>query len=715
MALTGTVFLALLVFILPGFAVSWVAGAKIPSAAAASIPVTFGLIGLSAWMWGATSAPFNWLTFAISLLLALVAAALWRWAFARRAMKRSGVGWREALLPGDWRSTSVLDPSWLLPAAGVVAGAWMNISDKLNWLVRLPHGVGNIVQGWDSQWHANVVRFIMAEHIASPTRMGELQNLESRAPLLYPSSFHAGTALFAEAGGLEPIPALNIATAVLPGLALSVSMACLVLTVLRSRGLTAQIAAGLAPLAIYVAPPLWIADYVGMWPYLFAACLAGTVIYLLCEVPSRHALAFPAALAFVGVLQVHPSAVTYIALPVALFWLTSLLVRPARSRVSDFCWLAAPAVAGTLLFLPQALAGSTQAEEVSGWATPEDAGITEPWKAVVTLNTRHVGEFFPAFDATALLWLAGFGALVALVWRGQIWPALFYAISAAVAVNALQPFDGWVGTAVGAVGALHYNTAHRLVLPVAMMTVAGAAIGVATMIRLLCLAPLGARNDSPAWARASVAVSSVVAVAAAAGTGWWAHDRASAGAEASYSDVRVGGRMVNDNDLLAYDWLAEQPGAWEGYTMGDPADGYSWLYAYNGVPTIARHYMWPVGGAGSSTDIVYTRTDMLGAGVRGDAETDNMVDRAVEDLNIKFFLLSPDPFWWQQQPALTQLKGLWTAPGATAVYRKGSTVIFAVDEQFTESEIRAMRADAAANGSDDLPELEPAGSASPAL
>ncbi|WP_331712307.1 DUF6541 family protein [Corynebacterium timonense] len=88
MALAGTVVLGLLVFVLPGFVVTWIAGARVPAAVAASIPATFGLVGLSAWMWGGVGARFGWLTLSITLLLAVAAAGLWRWAFARRARRR---------------------------------------------------------------------------------------------------------------------------------------------------------------------------------------------------------------------------------------------------------------------------------------------------------------------------------------------------------------------------------------------------------------------------------------------------------------------------------------------------------------------------------------------------------------------------------------------------------------------------------------------------
>ena len=188
------------------------------------------------------------------------------------------MSWRRALFPGDVRKGSIADPYWVLPAAGVGVGAFMAASDRLRWLERMPNGVFNIVQGWDVQWHANLVRFIMDDGIASATRMGELQNVESQLKLFYPSAYHAGIALFGETAGLDPIPALNIASAVLPALALPVTLACLAFAFLRSTGVTAQIAAALAAIMGYAAPQLfWIPDYVGMWPYLLAVALTGTV------------------------------------------------------------------------------------------------------------------------------------------------------------------------------------------------------------------------------------------------------------------------------------------------------------------------------------------------------------------------------------------------------------------------------------------------------
>ena len=683
-------------FLLPGLAVSWVAGLRLPAAIASALPVTFGIIGLSAWMWGVTSAPFNLWTFGVSMVLALAVAAGWRYLFARKARRGGAVPWRRALFPGqaDW-------VSWIIPAAGVVTGAAMSITDRLRWLARLPNGADNIVQGWDTQWHANLVRFVMDEGVASSTRMGELQNVETHTKLLYPSAFHAGTALFGEAAGLEPIRAVNIASIVLPGIALPLTMACLVFVFMRSRGVTAQIAAGLAAVFCYGAPQLlWVPDFVGMWPYLLAVALTGIVIWQFLTVPARHAAALPAAAGFLGLLCVHPSAVTIVVLAVVLAWATSLLVWPERSRLSDTAWLALPAAGAALAFIPQVLAGTTQAEEVASWAPKETLGNGGAWGDAFWMNTRHVAEFFPDFDPTVMLWLAGAGALVLVLWRGQVWPLLLYLISLAVTANALEPFDNAWGDLLAVVGNLHYNTGHRLVMPVVMCVWAAAAIAVAAMIRLVTLAPLAARFGK---GQRVVAVASVV-LAAVVGASAVPQVRAHAsdGAKAAFSDARNNGRMVSADDLQAFDWLAEQPAAWEGTIMGDPSDGYSWMYAYNGLPSVARHYLWPAGGDGSAHQTLFAHADFIGEG------HDGPVEQAIKDLDVRFFVLSPASFWPGQKPQYELLRAFWASNGVTPVFRKGSTAVFAVNSAFTDAELREMQDDAAGAGSDELFTLDDA-------
>lgn len=706
MTAMASAWFAVAFFLLPGFLISWLAGMRASEAAWAALPVTFGVIGMGGWLWGLTSARFNLWTYGVSLAIALALAAAWRFGFYRHARKRGRAdGWRDALVPGGVKAR-LSDVAWVLPTAGMAVGAFLGARDRLNWQLRLPHGTWNIPQGWDVQWHANVVRFIMDTGVASATRMGELQNVETHAFSLYPVGFHAGVALFAEAAGLEPIPALNTAEAVLPAVALSISMGCLVLAFMRSKKLTAQIGAGLAAIAIYAAPQfLWVADYVGMWPYLFAMSMTGIVVWLFLAVPGCHPAALPAALAFLGVLTAHPSSVTVVVICVALSWLASTLVRPEVSRLSDTLWLAIPALAATLAFLPQMLAGSEQAQEVSGWQAAEASEDVDAWHTAFWMDTRHVAEFFPNYDPTIVLWLAGAGALALLLWRGQVWPALFYAVSLCATSYALSPVGGVWGDVLAQISSLHYNTAHRLILPVVMCVYAAAAIGVAAMIRLITLAPLAARKGSTVGRRATAVASAVAAVGIAA----WAVPVVRADTTDSaariYGSSRVDSRMVSDNDLAAFNWLGRQPAAREGYTMGDPTDGHSWIYAYNGVPTQSRHYQWPVGFPGSEFNIAFDDPDFAGKGLRGAPGEENIADRAIDRLDIRFYIISPGPFWAFQRPDLVMERSLWLSHEFTPVYRKGDVVIFAVNKEFSDDELAAMRRDAMDSGSDELFEL----------
>ena len=148
--------------------------------------------------------------------------------------------------------------------------------------------------------------------------------------------------------------------------------------------------------------------------------------------------------------------------------------------------------------------------------------------------------------------------------------------------------------------------------------------------------------------------------------------------------------------------------------MGDPADGHSWMYAYNGVPTMSRHYLWPTGGRGTAFDITYWNVDDIGEGLRGQPRATNIADKAVEALDVNFYMDSPASFWHFQRTNQEAKLGLWASHGVTPVYRKGSVVIFAVNAAFSPAEIKEMRADALKNGSDALPQLQPAGGTSAA-
>lgn len=708
MVVAAAVCVAIAVLVLPGSIIAWVSGVRLPAAIAAGVPMTLGVAGLAAWLWGALHIEFTWLTTLLVWLVILALAAVWRFLIAARIRRRTpGSTRREALRLGRDRGSRF---SWVLPGTGVVTGATLFISQQLSWLAETPGGMRNIFQGWDVQWHANAVRFILEEGVASPTRMGELQNIESHMTMLYPSAFHALTAVVAQVAGLDPISAVNLMGIVVPAVALPLTMASIVWVMVGHSGLVYQIGAGIAAIAIYASPVVdWIGLYVGAWPYLSAVALTGIVVAQFVGVVRAHHTALAAMLGFLGVVQTHPSSVTIVALAVGLYWLAHLLFAPVYGWARDYAWLVAPAVVGTLVYIPQLLTGSDQAEEVAEYTGDDASTRAASWVDALTMNTRHVDDFFADVDLTVVLVLAVVGAFFVVVWRRRVWVLALYVVALLLVVNALLTFDGVVGRALSAVGALHYNEAHRLILPVALLVFAAAGVGLAVLVRLLTLAPLSARSGSPRQVQVTGVLAVVVSLVVGAGTVWWVKDTIDRGAKESFQTPRVSGRMVDEDDIAAFEWLASRPEAYEGLTMGEPADGHSWAYAYSGVPTVARHYSWPRGGRGSDTYKLYGEAHMLGEGVRGAPDARNDIDRAAEELGVNFYMVSPWNFWSFQDVRWELIHGLWTADGTTPVYRKGSTVIFAVNAAFTPAEVAELQRDAQAKGSDPIvePVVEP--------
>lgn len=745
------VIVAALVFTVPGLIFNWLSGLKGPWAVAASIPVTFGIYGLAAWLIGQTDARFTVGTVAVVWAILLLLALVWRGAFlsyrrftvrhrtplaedgpvadavipaaAARATEltageraiasRTGAELtvRSALVVdeaapappagperswwhGDWRTGSFLDPVWLLPVGGVLLGMWLFISRGITLISGTAHGMENIFQGWDVHWHASVVRFIEEEGIASATRMGELQNYETQAEMYYPTAWHAGTWLFSDIAGVSTLAAINYAAIVLAGMALPLSVALIAWRLVNNRGLTAQIAAGLAGVAVFGSPVLfWVGHYVGAWPYLAAVAVAGIVIALFMAVPYRPMAAFAAAVSLMGLTQLHPSAATIVVLAVGLWWLCHLVWSPARkarsvagavgTRLRDIGVLAGAGILGVVVLLPQILSGAEQTEEVAAFSAEEDITHAEAWSKAVRMLTRHT-DAFPDFNPTALLVLGAFGALALVVWRRNLWAPLFYLVSVALTVNALQPFAAPWGEWLNIIGSLHYSTAHRLVMPVAMFLFAAAAVGVAVLIRVICLAPL------KKWPLASGVCSVILALVMAGVTVLYSERNLTEGADWSITAAR-NNRMVSDVDLAAFDWLAQQPHAYDGAIMGEPADGHGWMYAYNALPSVNRHYQWPTTGPDDATNMLYWHGNLIGAGNHGDPFQTNHVDRAAEELGVNFFYVSPGNFWGFQENNLALLEGLWHAPGLTAVYLDQNVSIFAVNEAFTDEELAQMR------------------------
>ncbi|MCK7642341.1 hypothetical protein M0E78_05355 [Corynebacterium sp. P6145] len=592
-----------------------------------------------------------------------------------------------------WLVGSIFDPVWVLPASGVLVAFVLLTSRSLGLLRETRYGLENIFQGWDVHWHASVVRFIQETGVASPTRMGELQNIESREVLFYPTAWHAGAAIVRELTGMSPIAAINLTSIVLPALLLPLAVSVLAWRLVGNRGLTAQIAAGFAAIIVVPMPVLyWIGYYVGAWPYLASIGMAFIVLALFMSVPAAPVRAFAAALVFIGMVETHPSAATIVVLVLGLWWILDLVWRPTRrptnhrericSRVRDFLVLAATGLVATIILLPQILTGLGQSEEVKSFVAYEDLTRRESWWVAIQMQTRHT-EAFGVNEP--LLWAAAVGGVILVLWRRNVWAPLFWFISVVVTVNSLLPFEEtwWSGLATQ-IGSLHYNTPHRLVMPVAMFTAAAAAVALATVVRMVLLGPV----------RRFAVVSIPMSVVAALIGGLLLVQEADEEMQ-FVSDFAIGaardGRMVDSTDLKAYRWLAKQPLAYDGTIMSNPADGSGWMYPYNGLPNVFRHYLWPTVPVTSATNRMFWNPNQLGTGNLGHPNMENEVDRAAQELNVHYIYVSPPNFWAFQEPVPEMEVELWNTPGVTPVYKDRQVSIYAVNEWFTDSELDRMR------------------------
>ncbi|MEB3024171.1 DUF6541 family protein, partial [[Mycobacterium] crassicus] len=189
---------ALLLLVLPGTLVG--AGARLswPLAVTVGPALTYGLVGLVIVPFGAVGIPWNAGTACVALVV--VGAAVAGSAKGLRALlaRRPSI---HVSAPG-----SDLGPT-LIVAAGVLLGMLL-----IGWAA--VRGIGNwqsIPSTWDAVWHANTVRFILDTGQASPTHMGELRNVETHAPLYYPSAFHALTAVLCQLTGAAPTTGYTLA------------------------------------------------------------------------------------------------------------------------------------------------------------------------------------------------------------------------------------------------------------------------------------------------------------------------------------------------------------------------------------------------------------------------------------------------------------------------------------------------------------------------
>src|SRR6201993_5512247 len=346
--------LALFLLITPGTIVARITQLTWPVAIAVGPALTYGVVALAIIPFGALGIPWNgWTALAALVVVCVVMTGL------QLLLARYRDTEAEARGIGGWPALTI--------GAGVLLGALL-----IMWAAYrgLPHWQ-SIPSTWDAVWHANEIRFILDTGQASSTHMGELRNVETLAPLYYPSAFHALAAVLRQLTGAAPTTAYTLSSVAAAVWLFPVSAAVLTWQLLRSRTTewrTAGCAAAAAAMsASFTAVPYIEFDTASM-PNLAAYGIAAPTMVLILSA-LRHRERIPlCVLALLGVFSVHATGGVVVALFVAAWWLCDGLWRPVRGRLSDVATLLWGAVPSALVLLPQFAGVMKRADIIVGRA-----------------------------------------------------------------------------------------------------------------------------------------------------------------------------------------------------------------------------------------------------------------------------------------------------------------------------------------------------------
>ena len=609
------VLIAVLLMALPGAVVGRAGGLRWPLAVAVGPALTFGVVGLVVVPFGALGIRWNAGSAAV-VFVALVDVILgYRLLIARRR----GAHYRP---PRRHRP----DGPELAAAAGVLFGG---VAIGLAAWRGMPHWQ-SIPSTWDAVWHANTIRWILDTGQASPTHMGELRNVETRAALYYPSTFHALGAVLAQLTGAAPTTAYTLTSLAAAVWLFPLSAGLLTWQLLftrTSRWRTAGPAAAAAALAAsFTAVPYVEFDTASM-PNMAAFGIAVPAFVLITTSLSHRERIPLAVLALIGVFAVHITGGVVVVTFVTAWWLLDALRHPVQGRARDFATLLSIAVPTLAVLLPQFLGVLQQAEIITGHAFVTHEGKKRALFDAIVQHTRHLNDF-PVQNV--LIALAGAGFVLLLIKRIW-WPAAVWLLLIVSIVHSSAPFGGPIGAITGRDSDLFYSDPRRLSAVVTMLLapMAGVALFSAASTLVLARARRETRRRHRAPGRESwVAATAVLMALASIALAWHYFPRHRYLMGEKYDQV-----VVNDKDLQAFAYLATLPGARDTLIGDANVDGTAWMYAVADLHPLWTHYDYPVQqGPGYNRFIFWAYAD--------DADHDPRVAEAVRALNIKYVITS---------------------------------------------------------------------------
>lgn len=608
------VLIAVLLLAAPGAVVARAGGLRWPLAAAVGPVLTYGAVALAIVPFGALG--IRWNAFSALLTLAVVSAV--------------AAGLRVVLIrrvPVTRNTAERSGPDWpvIAAAAGVVLGA---LAIGFAAWRGMPYWQ-SIPSNWDAVWHANEIRWILDTGQASPTHMGELRNVETQAPLYYPSAFHALAAVLAQITGAAPTTAYTLSSLAAAVWLFPLSAALLTWRLLigrTTRWRTAGAAATAGALsASFTAVPYVEFDTASM-PNMTAYGLAVPAFVLITTALAHWERIPLAVLALIGVFSVHLTGGVVVVTFVTAWWLLEALWRPVLSRLADFGTLVVIASATLTVLLPQFLGVLQQAEIITGHAFVTHEGKKRALFDAIVQHTRHLNDF-PIQNILIVLAGAGF---VMLLLKRIWWPAAVWALLVVSIVHSSAPFGGPIGAMTGKYSDLFYSDPRRLSAVVTMLLtpMAGYALFSATLVLVGWVRRRAdSRNgfgDRGFW----LGATAVIVASACLALTWHYFPRHRYLMGEKYDRVIVG-----DKDLEAFAYLATLPGAHDTLIGDANVDGTAWMYAVAGLHPLWTHYDYPVQqGPGYNRFIFWAYAD--------DADHDPRVADAVRALNIRYVITS---------------------------------------------------------------------------
>lgn len=697
--------------VLPGAIVGIAAQLPLRLAVATSIPVSFGIAAIASYVYGRIDVPWTLAGYAVATAVTTAVVGV-------VGLLITGVGWirrrrrRRAARPATSRSRRrkrtrgrsraaranagrPADPAgraaaragrrswwWLLPGTAVLVSAWLIGQMIITELSAMPGGTANVFQGWDAHWHANYIRFIHDEGLASPDHAGALRYPENSATLYYPSTWHAIAALVMALRGIGAVETYNLVQIGSVALVFPLGVAALAWLITHRRFSRPVVAtsAAVAAMATALFPGLpFMEVMVAATPSAVANGLAGLGAAVVVAAVADRRLIPAAALGLVGIGGVHPSGMVTAAVIVLFWWLFEALWRPVRGRLRDFLVLAGVGLAGVLTLLPQILTVSAEADDISAFEFEINADRAATWGKAAALQVRHVEDFGVRW---VLLSLAALGVIVMLR-RLVLWPILLWGGLLVVCVNAMDHFGNWTGGTLRALGSVFYNDPRRIGVVMAVVVAAAVGVGVGAFVQMLA-GWLGRLIDpiTDPDGRGVTGLRVAVALAALVGTGSWVIQTSPEYAVAAGSNQRWG-RLVDGHDLAAFRWLSEQPRAYSGQIYTNPDEGSGWMYATDGLPSTSRHYLAP-GDTAPLTSSLFMTLDQAGV--------NPAVDAALAELGVTYVYISPPNYWGFQKPN-PHLLELDATPGLVKVYNDSQVRIFAVRAAFSDAELAQILAD----------------------